>query len=185
MILTQRLLLRAWRDQDFEPYAAMNADPKVREFFPTLLTREESDAEARRIQRRHEREGFCLFAAELIGENPFIGFIGIQTMSFAVPGVAQPAIEAGWRLDSRYWGRGLATEGANAVLRHAFAELKLPRILAIAVPANTRSQRVMEKLGMRHLPELDFDHPHIAEGHTLRRHRLYSVSREDFLCDDG
>ena len=180
MIYTERLILRPWKEEDLAPYAAMNADPRVREYFPSLLTAKESYAEVSRIQQRFRDEGFGLFAAELRGKHAFIGFIGMQTMSFAVPSLAQPAVEIGWRLAAPFWGKGLATEGARAVLRHAFDVVGLEQVVAIAAPANVRSLRVMERLGMKHVPELDFDHPGIAEGHPLRSTLLYRLLREEF-----
>lgn len=178
MIDTERLILRPWKEEDLAPYAAMNADPRVRGYFPGLLTAEESDAEVRRFQARFRDEGFGLLAAELRSEQKCIGFIGMQTMSFAVPSLAQPAVEIGWRLAAPFWGQGLATEGARAVLNHAFDVVGLEEVVAIAVPANVRSLRVMERLGMKHVPELDFDHPRIAEGHPLRATVLYRITRE-------
>jgi ribosomal-protein-alanine N-acetyltransferase len=178
IIATERLILRLWKDEDFTPFGEMNADPQVREFFPSLLTREESDAGIRSLQGTYARDGFCFFPAELIATGEFIGFIGIQTMDFAVPSVAQPAVEIGWRLARAHWGRGLATEGARSVLRYAFEVLKLPEVVAITVPANVRSRRVMEKIGMKHHPELDFGHPRIPEGHPMRRHVLYAIKND-------
>lgn len=175
IIVTERLILRPWKDEDFAPFAEMNADPRVREFFPSLQTREESDKAARHFQTTCARDGFGLCAAELTATGQFIGFVGLQTMGFAVPSLPQPAIEIGWRLAQAHWGKGLATEGARAVIQHAFESLKLREIVAITVPANIRSRRVMEKIGMRYHPELDFDHPRIAEGHPLRRHVLYAI----------
>jgi 3-dehydroquinate dehydratase/shikimate dehydrogenase len=174
MITTERLILRPWRDEDFAPYAAMNGDPAVREFFQSVLTPEQSDAEIHYLRDSYVRDQFCFFAAELRDTRRFVGFIGMLTMSFVVPGVEQPAVEVGWRLAREFWGRGLATEGAHAVVDYAFETLHLREIVAITVPANVRSRRVMEKIGMKHMPELDFDHPRIAEGHPLRRHVLYS-----------
>lgn len=181
-IITERIILRRWRDSDLAHYAAMNADPEVREFFPSLLTKEQSDASARVIQAAHERDGFCMFAAELRATTEFIGFIGLQKVDFAIPGVAQPAIEIGWRLARKHWGKGLATEGARAALRYGFDTLRLPEIIAIAVPSNVRSLRVMEKIGMKRLPELDFDNPRIAEGHPLSRHVLYKATNKGMPC---
>jgi RimJ/RimL family protein N-acetyltransferase len=174
MIETARLLLRAWKDDDFLPYAEMNADPRVREFFPSILTREQSDVEARRIQSAYGHDGFTFFAAELIATGDFIGFIGMVTMTFAVPGLPQPAVEIGWRLAHQFWGKGYATEGAHAVINYAFETVKLKEIVAIAVPTNIRSLHVMEKIGMTRRPELDFDHPRMREGHPLSRHVLYA-----------
>jgi ribosomal-protein-alanine N-acetyltransferase len=153
----------------------MNADPRVREYFPSILTREESDSEIRRIQAAYDRDGFCMFAAEVIATGEFAGFIGLQTMNFVVPLVSQPAVEIGWRLSHSNWGKGLATEGARGVIRYAFATLRLREIVAITVPANVRSRCVMEKIGMRHSAELDLDHPRLPEGHPLRRHVLYAL----------
>jgi RimJ/RimL family protein N-acetyltransferase len=177
MITTARLTLRQWRPGDLAPFAAMNADPEVREYFPGLLTNEQSDAAARHFQAGIVRNRFGLYAAELRATGEFIGFIGLQTMDFAIPGVAQPAVEIGWRLARAHWGKGLATEGARAMARHALDELRLEEIVAITVPANVRSRRIMEKLGMIHVPSLDFDHPRIPEGHPLRRHVLYVLRR--------
>ncbi len=181
MITTERLILRAWKNEDVPPYAEMNADPRVREFFPSVLTRQQSEAEVRRLQAIYDADGFCLFAAELIETGEFVGFIGLITMTFAVPFVAQPAVEIGWRLSHKYWGKGLATEGARGAVRYAFEALKLHEIVAITVPANVRSRRVMEKIGMRHLPERDFDHPGVPVGHPLRRHVLYALQRDSYL----
>ena len=128
MITTDRLILRPWKDSDFLPFAEMNADPRVREFFPSLLTPEESDAAIRRVQAIYERDGFCMFAAEVRATAEFIGFIGVQTLDFAIPGVEQPAVETGWRLAHAHWGKGFATEGARAVLQHAFERLKLREV---------------------------------------------------------
>lgn len=173
MITTDRLILRPWKDDDVAPFAAMNADPQVMEFFPSLWTKAQSEESARRVQAAYARNGFCMFAAELRSSGQFIGFIGLTPLGFPIPGVAQPTVEIGWRLARAHWGKGLATEGAQAVVRYAFDTLRLKEIVAIAVPANVRSLRVMEKIGMKRAPELDFDHPRIAAGHPLRRHVVY------------
>jgi ribosomal-protein-alanine N-acetyltransferase len=178
LITTERLLLRPWKDEDFPPYAEMNADTAVREFFPSLLTREESDAEIRRFQGAYERDGFCMFASELIATGQFAGFVGLQTMNFVVPCIAQPAVEIGWRLSRAHWGIGLATEGTRGVIRHAFETLQLCELVAITVPANLRSRRVMEKIGMKHFPELNFEHPRIPPGHPLGAHLLYAFGKD-------
>jgi 3-dehydroquinate dehydratase/shikimate dehydrogenase len=178
IIRTERLILRTWKDEDIVPHAEMNADPRVREFFTSLRTREESEADIRAVRIKYDRDGFCMFAAELLASGEFIGFIGLQKMNFAIPSIEQPTVEIGWRLAYKYWGKGLATEGARAVLSYGFNKLQLPEIIAITVPANVRSRRVMEKIGMRHFPEFDFDHPQIPEGHPLRRHVLYKIKSE-------
>ena len=174
-IETERLSLRLWHESDFAPFAAMNADSRVREFFPTTLTREQSDASIRSFQAKYAKDGFGLLGAELRDTKEFVGMVGVQVMDFAVPGVPQPVIEIGWRLAYRYWGYGLATEGAQAVLNSAL-HLHITPIIAITVPENVRSRRVMEKIGMNYVSNGDFDHPGIATGHPLRRHVLYSCS---------
>ncbi len=178
MITTERLILRPWKSEDFHPFAVMNADPRVREFFPSVLTREQSDAELRYFQEIYDRDGFSFFAAELIATGEFIGFIGLSTMTLVVPSLPQPAVEIGWRLSPAHWGKGLATEGARGTVRYAFETLKLREIVSITVPSNLRSRRVMEKIGMKHLPELDFDHPRIPQGHPMRPHVLYGLKRD-------
>jgi RimJ/RimL family protein N-acetyltransferase len=174
-ITTDRLTLRRWRASDREPFRALNADPRVMEFFPAVLSPEESDAGIARIKRHFDQHGFGLYAAELIETQAFIGFIGLGVPSFEAP--FMPAVEIGWRLAYEYWGRGLATEGARAVTRHAFETLKLPSLVSFTSTANLRSRRVMENIGMARDATGDFDHPNLPEGHPLRRHVLYRLSR--------
>jgi len=174
---TARLRLRRWRQSDRAPFARMNADPRVMEFFPKCLTREESDAGVSRIQAHFQRLGFGLYAAELREENRFIGYIGLAIPSFEAH--FTPCVEIGWRLEPGCWGQGLATEGARAVVTHAFDVLDIPELVSFTVPTNVASRRVMEKIGMSHNPAEDFDHPSIPEGHALRRHVLYRMSRSD------
>lgn len=177
-IETARLLLRAWRDADREPFARMAADPRVMEFFPALLTRGESDALADRAQSCLARDGFTLFAAELRRSGEFIGFIGLSKPAFEAH--FTPCVEIGWRLAAEHWNHGLATEGARAVLRFGFEEVGLQEIVSFTVPANLRSRRVMEKLGMAHDLAGDFNHPRVPADHPLRRHVLYRIRRAEF-----
>jgi ribosomal-protein-alanine N-acetyltransferase len=174
VLRTPRLILRPWRDEDVEPFAAMNADPRVMEHFPSLMDREQTEAMVARIRTHFAAHGFGPWAVEVPGAASFIGFTGI----FHVPFEAYftPAIEVGWRLTPAHWGQGYATEAAQAVLQHGFERLALPEIVAYTVPANVRSRRVMEKLGMKHEPAGDFDHPRIAEGSPARRQVLYRIS---------
>ena len=178
VITTPRLLLRNWRQSDCAPFVAMNADPAVMEFFPECLEREESEQMVAGIEAHQKEHCFCFFAAELVGKDPFIGFIGISHVPFEAP--FTPAVEIGWRLARPYWNRGLATEGATAVLSYAFRRLQLKEVVSFAVPANIRSRRVMEKLGMTHDRAAGFDHPRVPLGHPLRRHVLYRLGREQW-----
>lgn len=172
-IRTQRLQLRRWLPSDREPFAAMNADPRVMEYFPATLSREESDAFADRIEAKFKMQGFGLWAVEVPGTAPFIGFIGLSVPSFDAP--FTPCMEIGWRLSCDHWNRGYATEGATAALRYGFEVLRLPEIVSFTAPGNMKSRRVMEKIGMMCNPAEDFDHPLIPAGHPLRRQVLHRI----------
>jgi RimJ/RimL family protein N-acetyltransferase len=174
-LTTARLRLRPWRAEDLPPYAALNADPRVREHFPKMLSAEESDREAAGIAAHFDRHGFGLWAVEVIGAADFVGFVGL-----AVPGFEAhftPCVEIGWRLAFEHWGHGYATEAARAALDCGFQRLGLEEIVSFTVPANWRSRRVMEHLGMRRSAADDFDHPRLPPGHPLRRHVLYRLGR--------
>ena len=175
-ILTARLLLRLWRPADREPFARMNADPRVMRYFPAALSRAESDALVDRAEAHFAAHGFGPFAVEVRDTGQFAGYIGLVVPRFEAH--FTPAVEIGWRLDAAVWNRGLATEGARAVLRYAFETLRLPEIVSFTVPENLPSRRVMEKIGLLRDPRGDFDHPGLPEGHPLRRHVLYRKKRE-------
>lgn len=168
---TPRLLLRPWQTADLPAYAALNADSEVRRWFPGTLAREQSDAQAARLQEHIAAHGFGFWAVEAPGTAPFIGFVGLQRVDFAAP--FAPAVEIGWRLARAHWGAGYATEAAQAALAHGFGALGLEEIVSFAVPGNLASRRVMERIGMRHDTGGDFDHPTLPERHPLRRHVLY------------
>jgi RimJ/RimL family protein N-acetyltransferase len=174
-LTTERLILRRWRETDRVPFQEINADPRVAEFTLGVVSPEDSDAIFARIQRHFERQGFGLWAAELRQDSSFLGFIGLSVPPFDAP--FMPAVEIGWRLRSEAWGRGLATEGARAAMRFGFKSLGLASLVSMTVPANLRSRRVMEKLGMARTERDDFDHPLLPEGHPLRRHVLYRIDR--------
>jgi RimJ/RimL family protein N-acetyltransferase len=175
---TNRLLLRRWRLADRAAFARLSADPAVMEFYPGVLSREESDHMVDRIEAHFALHDFGPWACELRTSREFIGYIGLVVPRFAAP--FTPCVEIGWRLAAEHWGRGLATECAKTVVRHAFEELKLEELVSFTVPDNVRSRRVMEKLGMTHDPAEDFDHPLLPEGHALRRHVLYRLSRSSY-----
>lgn len=171
MLRTPRLTLRAWREGDRDAFAALNADPDVMRHMPKLLTRQESDAMADRIEAHFESRGFGLFAVEVAGVADFVGFVGLTHVPFEAH--FTPAVEIGWRLARAHWGQGYVTEAGKACLAFAFGELALTEVVSFTVLANERSWRVMERLGMTRDPKGDFDHPRVPEGHALRRHVLY------------
>ncbi len=172
---TPRLILRRWRDTDREPFAALNADRTVMEHFPAPLRREESDDLVDRIESGFEARGWGLWAVEVPGTAPFIGFVGLNPATFDAP--FTPTVEVGWRLARAYWGHGYATEGARAALAFGFDELTLDEIVSFTSHGNTPSRRVMERLGMHHDPADDFDNPNVPAGDPLRAHVLYRLDR--------
>jgi ribosomal-protein-alanine N-acetyltransferase len=174
-LTTGRLVLRPWRDDDLAPFAALNADLRVMEFFPAVLSRAESDGLVARIRLHMETHGFGLWAVEVPGVAPFIGFVGLMTVPPALP--FAPAVEVGWRLAREHWGRGYATEAARAAVEFGFGVLRLEEIVSFTTERNRPSRAVMERLGMVHSPAEDFEHPSIPAGHALRPHVLYRLSR--------
>lgn len=101
---TARLRLRPWRDEDRLPYAALNADPEVREYFPGVLDFASSEAERERIQDKIEQQGWGFWAVELKETGAFIGFTGLNA-SEGLP--CSPCVEIGWRLARAYWERDM------------------------------------------------------------------------------
>lgn len=170
---TDRLVLRRWRDSDLEPWAAMNADPEVREHLGDPLTREQSDASVARFQAEFEQRGYGWWAVEVRATGAFIGFAGLDPVEDHMPFTG---VEIGWRLARPAWGHGYATEAAQAVLAYGFDTLRLPEILAVTTATNHRSQAVMRRIGMTRNPADDFDDPTAPEG-PLRPNVLYRIAR--------
>jgi RimJ/RimL family protein N-acetyltransferase len=174
---TPRLRLRQWRVSDVLPFAAMNADPRVMEFFPELMRPAESRAVARRIRDLITERGWGLWAVEVRGGTRFIGFVGLHVPAPELP--CTPCVEIGWRLAPAHWGRGYATEAARGVLEVGFARLGLDEIVSFTARQNLRSQAVMQRLG-RTRDARTFEHPAIPEGNPLREHVLYRLQRDDW-----
>jgi ribosomal-protein-alanine N-acetyltransferase len=175
-----RVLLRPWRDSDRDAFASLNADARVMEFFPGPLSRAESDAMVDYLQAHLDKHGFALWAVELPGSTPLIGFTGLLVPGFSAH--FTPCVEIGWRLAFAYWGQGYATEAARLALGYGFATLGLPEIVSFTSVTNRRSRAVMERLGMRHDPADDFEHPKLPEHHPLRPHVLYRLDRDAYLA---
>ena len=152
----------------------MNADPAVMEHFTGTLDRTASDTLVDRIDAHFDVHGFGVWAVEVQGGDPFVGFVGLFRVGFEAH--FTPAVEIAWRLARDAWGHGFASEAAQEACRVAFEELRLPSIVSFTVPPNRRSRAVMERLGMTRDPSEDFDHPEIAVGHPLRRHVLYRLA---------
>lgn len=171
---TSRLLLRRWRPEDLEAFAAMNADPEVMALFPAPLDRASSEAMVGRIEAGFAEHGFGLWALEVVSSGDFIGFTGLSVPGFEA--AFTPAVEIGWRLARRAWGQGYATEAAAATLDAAFGPLGLTEVVSFTSVGNGRSQAVMRRLGMTHDPAEDFDHPRLPPNHRLVRHVLYRTT---------
>src|ERR1700722_1854011 len=165
IIKTNRLILRPWEEKDLEPFSGLNADPRVREYFPGLLSRQESDHSVKLMSEHIDRCGWGLWAVSLIETDEFIGFIGLEDVHFKAHFTHSPAVEIGWRLAFNYWGKGYATEGALAAVQYGFESLNLKEIVSFTAVQNRRSRHVMEKIGMHHDPKDDFDHPKLPEAH--------------------
>lgn len=143
------------------------------EHFPAALSRAESDAFAALIRARMRADGYGLWAVEVTGGAPFVGFVGLAVPSFEA--AFTPCVEIGWRLAHDAWGHGYATEAARAVLADGFARVGLDEIVSFTAVVNERSQRVMQRLGMSYAGT--FEHPRLPAGHRLRTHVLYRISR--------
>jgi RimJ/RimL family protein N-acetyltransferase len=180
---TERLVLRGWRPEDREPFAALNADPQVVEYLPGALSRAESDALVDRIESGWENRGYGLWAVEVPGGAPFIGFVGLDHQAFDSP--FNPAVEVGWRLAASAWGHGYATEAGRASLAFGFQQHGLEEIVSFTTRHNVRSRRVMERLGMRRDADDDFEHPSVAEGSPIRFHVLYRLGRDAWATGTG
>lgn len=178
VLVTDRLVLRQWRDEDRAPFAAMNADPEVMRYFPAPFDRTQSDALLDRFISEW-REGVSFHAVEEKATGRFVGFVGVGSIHPTIP--IAPSVQVAWRLIRDVWGRGYAPEAARATIDLAFADEGLREVVAYTSTINAPSRRVMEKLGLDRAPERDFDHPALAAGDPLRRHVLYRISRADWL----
>jgi 3-dehydroquinate dehydratase / shikimate dehydrogenase len=181
ILKTARLILRQWQESDLAPFASLNADPRVREFFPSLMSQEESDQSVKLMSDHIARCGWGFWATSLIESGEFIGFIGLEEASF--PAHFTPAVEIGWRLSHKHWGKGYATEGAKIALQYGFETLNLRQVVSFTTVKNSRSRHVMEKIGMLYDAKDDFLHPKLPEDHPLSRHVLYRIDNpsKEFL----
>jgi RimJ/RimL family protein N-acetyltransferase len=174
---TGRLLLRRWKAEDREPFAALNADPEVTRYLGTPLDRAASDALAEKADASFDLHGYGLWAVEVVGGEPFVGFVGLARQEgFAF----SPAVEVGWRLARSAWGHGYATEGAVAAVADGFERVGLAEIVSMTTVENRRSRAVMERIGLTRDPADDFDHPRLAADHPLRPHVLYRCTAEEW-----
>ena len=184
IIQTERLILRQWSEEDLDPFAALNADARVMEYFPSVLSRQESDQMMKRMQAKIEERGWGWWAVSLVGDEKFIGFIGMNDVDpVSFPAHFAPTVEVGWRLAYPFWSKGYATEGALACLKYGFETLSLGEIVAFTAVQNMRSRAVMERIGMHYNSQDDFDHPKLSKEHKLSSHVLYRVGINEWRKD--
>ena len=179
---TPRLRLRQWRESDREPFATLNADPVVMEFFPALVSREVSDASINTWQSQFAEHGWSNWAVEVRNTETFAGFVGLSIPRRLLP--FSPCVEIGWRLARAHWGKEYATEAALGAVRVAFEELALPEIVSFTTLLNVKSRAVMERIGM-HNANKDFEHPGVPPGHPQRMHCRYRIRRTQWRASNA
>lgn len=179
---TPRLRLLPWRPDHLAPFAELNADPEVMRHFPSTQTVEQTQASIDLWMGQFAQQGWSNWAVELKATGEFIGFIGLSVPRRVLP--FSPCVEIGWRLARRFWGQGLASEGARACLRVGFEQLGLAEVVSFTALGNAPSRAVMVRIGMRDTGQ-DFEHPGLPEGHALRRHCLYRITRDEWAAHVG
>ena len=177
-IRTARLVMRPWVPEDLAPFAALCADPVVMEHFQGLMTFDQCEEFIRRVDACWSDRGWGLWAIEVPGVAPFIGYVGLWPADH----VCDRPAEVGWRLAKEHWGNGYAPEAAAEALRLWFDEIGAPEIYSFTVTQNHNSRRVMDKIGLRHDPGGDFDHPLVdpALHPDLVRHVLYRLTADEW-----
>ena len=177
---TDRLILRPWQEDDLDNLAALCSDPDVMKHFPLVMSYEQSEVYFDKVLDKRASEGFCMDPIIIKETGEFAGFVGLNVPAYKAPLPFEPCVEIGWRLHNWAWGKGYATEAAQGWLGFGFETLKLPEIVAFTIPANTGSQRVMERLGMTRDTDGDFQHPNLALDHPMSQHVLYRLSENSW-----
>lgn len=172
---TERLILRHWQESDFKPFCEITSDPEVRRYYPSTLNVDETRALIARINTHFDREGFGLFAVVLKSTGEFIGYTGLQKPT--IQARFMPCVEIGWQIARKHWGNGYAPEAATKCLEDGFMRIGLDEIVSFTTVSNDKSIRVMEKLGMTRNPKDDYSHPLLPEGHPLKPHVLFRLSK--------
>lgn len=173
---SERVGFREWTEEDIEPFAEMNASKKVMEYFPKTLSKDESINFVKKINAAFKEYGYGLYAVDELQTNEFIGFIGFSYPSFKLE--FTPCIEIGWRIKQEKWNKGFATEGAKRCLKFGFDTLNFKEVYSFTSKVNTKSERVMQKIGMKKAQE--FEHPKIELGSHLKTHVLYKIEESEY-----
>ncbi|ASW06980.1 GNAT family N-acetyltransferase [Rhizobium sp. 11515TR] len=179
-IETARLILHPCAEEDRGLFYELSSDPAVLEFFPFARSREDADTIFSMIRNVTPEPGFELLTMVLKGDGTAVGFCSLSRVQLE-PHLPRDAVEIGWRISARHWGKGYATEAGIALVRHAFTVLNLREILSVAVHDNGRALAVMRKIGMHPYLALDFDHPQIPETHPhLKHHAVCRLSAAEW-----
>ena len=176
---TERLLLRTFQEDDVESMVAINQDKKVMQFFPSVPNEEDTIAFIDKVIAHQEQHGFSLYATEIKQTGEMIGFVGLFTATFEAH--FTPVVEIGWRLSSKHWNQGYATEAAKAALDYAFNERELDEVVSFTSVLNKPSIRIMQKIGLHTSSEDDFDNPNVQVDSPLVKHVLYKLKRSEYL----
>ena len=174
---TTRLILRQWQADDYPLFAELNASEEIMRYFPSTLSRDDSDAFAASLAAHIAEFGWGLWAVELKSTGRFMGFTGLHKVPNTLP--YSPAVEIGWRFSDEYWHRGYASEAASRVLAYAFEELQLNEVVSFTSTVNKPSIKVMQRIGMSD-SGLNFQHPKVPASSSLCEHVLYKIKRADF-----
>lgn len=168
---TARLTLRPFTADDLDEFALIGSDPEVMRYIADgkPQSREQTAARLSAIIEHRSRHGFGLWAAVHKSSGELAGFCGLQFLD------QTSEVEVGYRLAKRFWGVGLATEGAATSLRYGFDHLALERIVAVVHPLNAASSRVLEKNGLRYVKVARFYNMDL---------RYYAITREEFERND-
>jgi ribosomal-protein-alanine N-acetyltransferase len=171
---TKRLKLRQWKEEDYIPFSKLNADPKVMEFFPSVLTKVQSDVMASTLKALLSEQGWGFWVIEEKEIGLFVGSLGLHEPTDKLPFL--PCVEIGWRFSFEHWGKGYATEAGQEVLKFAFDVLELDEVVSFTAVINKRSSSLMERLGMKNSYE-NFEHCTLPIGHRLREHVLFKIDK--------
>jgi RimJ/RimL family protein N-acetyltransferase len=174
MTETSRLKLRPWREADVPEFVRVTNTPEVMEYLGGVQDPGAFHGGFLRAQDCQAQNGFCFWIVERLSDDALLGFCGLK---IANVGPIAGEIEIGWRLRADAWGQGYAQEAAAASLDWAWQNLSCARVVAITTEGNIRSRRLMERLGMQRMPELDFEHPDLPPDSPLRPHATYMIMR--------
>lgn len=171
---SERLGFRNWEKEDIAEFAKLNSDDDVMEHFPKTLSTDEVIELVDQLRNHLSQNGFTYYATEILETREFVGMIGLALQQYETK--YTPAIDIGWRLKKKAWGKGYATEGAKRCLQYAFDELGLDKVISVCTISNIKSENVMKKIGMTKIGE--FDHPEMINHPGYEKHFCYEINRK-------